>query len=291
VLGQGEPRAEPVAKTEIILDNGKQQFRAVSDASGKFALSGIKPGRYRVHTNPVTNASHLDPVTEEPRTEWELDMPAHGCVQTWFMFRPGGEISGRVGDDSGTVGEDIWPELVFADEKNTDISIRSGKLSEEKTFKFAFLPPGRYYVGFNLRGGPSIQSPYPEFYYPGVEDRSKATLITLTEGQKVTDLDLRRPLRLAERIIEGVAVWPDGRPFVENCGIALTNPRTGYREGNCVPTDAEGRFKVKGIEGQTYRLAAWIVSPEKGLISSRPVIVKVEKDNRSVKLVVELPSN
>lgn len=90
VLGQGEPRVEPVAKTEIILDNGKQQFRAVSDASGKFALSGIKPGRYRVHTNPVTNASHLDPVTVEPRTEWELIMPAHGCVQTWFMFRPGG---------------------------------------------------------------------------------------------------------------------------------------------------------------------------------------------------------
>jgi hypothetical protein len=58
-----------------------------------------------------------------------------------------------------------------------------------------------------------------------------------------------------------------------------------------VPTDAKGRFKVKGIEGQTYHLAAWIVSPEKGLISSRPVIVKVEKDNRSVKLVVELPSN
>jgi hypothetical protein len=92
VYGGPEPRVEPMANTEIILENGKGQLRGVTDASGKFELLGIKPGRYRVHTNPVTNFSRLDPMAKEPRNEWEVDIPTHGCVQTWFAARPKGEI-------------------------------------------------------------------------------------------------------------------------------------------------------------------------------------------------------
>jgi hypothetical protein len=288
VRKQDGPDATAMTKTEIILENGKQQFKGVSDEYGKFELRAIKPGRYRVHTNPATNYSRIDPLAKEPRKEWELEIPSHGCVQAWFVSRPGGEISGTVWDESGIVAADVYPEILFADEKLNDNSFHQVTLSEG-TFKFSFLPPGRYYLGFNLRGGPNIMSPYPEFYYPGVEDRSKATLITLAEGQKISNLNLQRPLRLAERMIEGVAVWPDGKPYSENCGISLTNPRTGYREGNCVSSDAEGRFKIKAIEGQTYHVVASIVGPKRGLISSKPVVVKVEKDNAPVKLVVESP--
>jgi len=56
-----------------------------------------------------------------------------------------------------------------------------------------------------------------------------------------------------------------------------------------VATDAEGRFKIKGIEGQTYHLVGTIVGPTGGLISSKPVVVKFEKENTPVKLVVESP--
>jgi len=87
-------------------------------------------------------------------------------------------------------------------------------------------------------------------------------------------------------MIEGVATWPDGKPYVENCGITLTNPRIDYREGNCVSPDAEGRFKIKAIEGQTYHLAATIFGGGR-LITSKPVVVKVEKENAPVKLIVE----
>lgn len=289
VRGPDGPGAAPMPNTEIVLENGKERFRGLSDSNGKFELRGIKPGRYRVHTSPATNDSRIEPLSKEPRKEWELDIPAHGCVQTWFVARPDGEISGTVVDESGVVAEDIYPELLFADEKPSDTSFRSETLSQWKTFKFSFLPPGRYYLGFNLRGGPSIMTPYPESYYGRVEDRSKAKVITITEGQKVSGIYLYRPLRLAERMIEGVAVWPDGKPYVTACGVELTNPRTDYREGNCVPSDAEGRFKIKAIEGQTYHLSGKLVGPSGALISSKPVVLKIEKDNPPVKLVVEKP--
>jgi hypothetical protein len=227
-------------------------------------------------------------MAEEPRTEWELDVPGQGCVETWFVSRPNGEISGTVVDPSGIVGDDVEPELIAADEKSSDSNFRSTRLGQFRSFKFSFLPPGRYYLGFNTRSGPSLEQPYPAFYYPGVEDQAKATIITLSEGQKLSGLYLYRPIRLAERMMEGTAEWRDGRPFVSQCGIQLTNPKTGYREGNCVSSDAQGHFTIKAIEGQTYELSATITrGTSVGLVNSKPVVIKVGKENKSVKLVVE----
>jgi hypothetical protein len=286
--GKSEPTFEPVPKAEVILETGGRRFRAVSDANGKFELRGIPQGRYTVHTNPPTNYSRADVMTEESRNEWELEVPGQGCLQTWFVARLDGEISGKVVDVSGIVPEDVEPELIPVDEKAEDSNFRSVRLGEFGTFKFSFLPPGRYYLGFNLRSGPSVSEPYPESYYPGVKDRAKATIITLGEGQKVNDIYLPRPIRLAERMVEGIAVWPDGRPFIDNCGIELTNPKTGYREGNCVATDERGRFTIKAIEGQTYELSAKITRGKSiALVNSKPIVIKVGKDNKPVKLVVE----
>jgi hypothetical protein len=227
-------------------------------------------------------------MAEAPRKEWDLDIPGQGCIQTWFLARPDGEISGTVVDESGIVGEDIEPELLPVDKKDTDSNFRSVRLGDFRVFRFSFLPPGRYYLGFNMRSGPSLSEPYPEFYYPGVAERSKATIITLSEGQKISGLYLHRPLRLAEQMIEGVAVWPDGRPFVDGCGIELKEPKTGYREGNCVPTDAQGRFTIKAIEGQTYELSAKITKGKSiGLVNSKAMVIKVARDNKPVRLVVE----
>lgn len=286
--GKGALSPEPIRKAEIILERGDQSFKAVSDANGNFELSGIPQGHYKVRTNPQTNFSRADVMAEEPRHEWELDIPGHGCIKTWFLARPEGEISGTVIDDSGIVPEDAEPELIPVNEKITNSDVQGVKLGDGRSFKFSFLPPGRYYLGFNLLSGPSISEPYPEFYYPGVEDKSKATIITLGEGQKVTGLYLQRPPRLAERMIEGIAVWPDGRPFTDNCGIQLVNPRTGYREGNCVSPDARGHFIIKAIEGQTYELSATLPGRKSiALVSSKPILIKVGKENRSVRLIAE----
>jgi hypothetical protein len=281
---------DPIPKAEVIFENGAQRFQTVSEVKGNFKLAGLPPGRYKVHTNPPTNYSRADVRTNGPRNEWELDVPDHGCIQIWFVARQSGEISGTVGDASGIVAEDVEPELIPVDQRADNSNRQSVRLGESSIFKFSFLPPGRYYLGFNLSAGPTLMEPYPEFYYPGVEDRAKATIITLTEGQKISNIYLPRPLRLAERMIEGVAMWPNGRPYVENCGIQLTNPRTGSREGNCVSTDNQGYFKIKAVEGQTYELSASTTNGKSiALVHSKPLVIKVEKENRPVKLIVELP--
>ena len=281
-------RIEPIIGAEITLVNGGRTFREKTDAAGKFTVGGLPKGRYKVHTNPRTNYSRLEVMAEGPLSEWEIEVPGRGCVNTWFVARPDGEIAGTVTDESGIVAEDLEPVLIPVD-ATIDV-YEAVRLKEFASFRFSFVPPGRYYLGINLRGGPSLSSPYPEFYYPGTSERAKAKIITVAEGQKITDLRLPRPLRLGERMLEGVAVWPNGKPYIEDCGIQIANPRTGYREGNCVFPDAQGRFKIKAIEGQTYDLSASVRRPGSfALIQSKPIRVIVGKENTPVRLVVTMP--
>ncbi len=281
-------RTEPFIGAEITLINGDRTFRGKSDAAGKFTVGGLPEGKYKVHTTPRTNYSRLKVSAEAALSEWEIEVPGRGCVNTWFVARPDGEISGTITDDSGIVAEDIEPILIPVD---APIDVYEyAKLKDFATFRFSFVPPGRYYLGINLRGGPSLMSPYPEFYYPGVSERAKAKIITVAEGQKITNLRLPRPMRLGERMLEGVAVWPNGKPYTQECGIQIANPRTGYREGNCVFPDEQGRFKIKAIEGQTYNLSASVRRPGSfALIQSKPIRVTVGKVNAPLRLVVTMP--
>jgi hypothetical protein len=283
-------KSQPIAGAEITFVNGDRTFRGKSDAVGEFTVAGLPQGRYKVYTTPRTNQSRLDVMAKEPRSEWEIDISGRGCVNTWFAAGADGEIAGTVTDESGILPEDLVPELIAVDAKSDEDVYEAEKLGQSAAFKFSFLPPGRYYLGFNLKGGPDLNSPYTAFYYPGVTERSRAKIITLSEGQKIANLYLPRPLRLGERILEGNVVWPNGKPYTEQCGIQIANPKTGYREGNCVSPDARGHFRIKALEGQTYDLSATVRRPGSfALIRSKPLRVTVGKGNRPVRLVVRMP--
>ena len=281
-------KTQPLAGAEVTFVNGDRTFRGKTDGAGKFTVTSLPQGRYKVHTNPRTNHSHLDVMAKEPVSEWELELSGHGCVNTWFAARPEGEIAGTITDESGIVPDDLELQLIPADADAGGNGVVS--LREFASFKFSFVPPGRYYLGFNLKSGPSLHSPYPTFYYPGVAERSAAKIITLAEDQKITNLFVSRPLRLGERILEGIAVWPNGKPYVQECGIQIANPKSGYREGNCVWPDAQGRFKIRALEGQTYYLSATLRQPGSfQLIRSKPLTVTTGNGNKPVRLVVRRP--
>jgi len=284
--GEAASTFKPIPKAKVFLEAGTRRFSTIADEKGSFEFRGIPGGSYKIRTYPVTNYSSANVMAEQPISEWEIVVPRHGCLDTWFVLQPDGEISGTVIDDTGVIPKDVEVQLVSADKKPTPDNVESTMLNEDRSFKFSFLPPGRYILGFNLIDGPSLYSPYPEFYYPGVSERDRATVIVIGEHQKVNELYLPRPLRLGERIIEGVAVLPDGSPLVSDCSIQLRNPRTGYREGNCVSSDKEGRFSIKAIEGQTYELSATI-SNGMSLVDSKPMVIKVGANNEPVRLVVE----
>jgi len=276
-------RSMPSPGTEIFLQSGQQRFRALTNTEGRFYLSGLPRGRYKIGGNPQVNFSSLQILAKEPQTEWDIDIPGQGCVETWFEARPQGEISGEVVD----APQDLWVDISFGDYPNTKTDgLESAKVKDGK-FKFSFLPAGTYIFGFSMNRGPSRDYPYAEFYYPNGTQRQNAWAIPLREGERITGFKLPPPRRVAERTLEGVAVWPDGRPAVD-VPIQLLMRGTGWRDGNPVWTDSQGHFAIVGMDGQTYGLSA---SVHKGipLVNSKPLIVKLGEVNKPVRLVIVVP--
>jgi hypothetical protein len=69
----------------------------------------------------------------------------------------------------------------------------------------------------------------------------------------VQTFDLILPEPQKDRIIEGVVVWPDGRPA--RAGLTLEDPRwPGYASHR--GADADGRFLLHSLDGTLYRLHA-----------------------------------
>ena len=275
----------PAPRALVILESSARVSRARSNAKGEFAIEGLAGGRYKVRTDPAANYSSVNVMAEQPQWEWEIDIPDHGCVNNWFTIRPQEEISGQLTGIDHT--DQLWVDIRFADRKNTDRNrFPQAKVDAQGRFKFSFLYPGKYVIGFNLTSGPHRDYPYPELYYPGVTNRSQAKVITAGRG-RIEVISFPVPKRVSERAIEGVAVWPNYQPAA-NVWIELVNPRTGHRDGNGVQTDKEGRFSIAGMEGQSYGVSA-LVNKGIPLVHSKPVMIKVEKVNKPVRLVIRVP--
>jgi hypothetical protein len=271
----------------VIIESGGSIIRARTNVRGEFVFANLSRGHYRVHTVPRANYSSLDVMAEIPKTEWEIDIPDHGCRQEWFQIRPQGEISGQL------IGEieqsrNLWLDILPANAtKRTRTGFDQARVNAYGQFRFSFLPPGRYLVGFNLESGPHRDYPYPEFYYPGVTNRTLAKVITVGDNERVDGIALPIPTPVAERKTEGVAVWPNNQPAV-NVWIELINPRMGWRDGNGVQTDEMGRFSIVGMEGQSYHLSA-LVHKGISLVHSQPLMIRVQKVNSPLRLVIRVP--
>ncbi|MEO6390245.1 MAG: carboxypeptidase-like regulatory domain-containing protein [Pyrinomonadaceae bacterium] len=282
------PTDLPIERATVYLVSSSARFQATTDRHGSYVVRNVPEGKYRVYTEPRTNMSNADDIDAAPTEEWIVDIPGHGCKEVWFSARPAGSLSGRIVDANGDAVKSATVELIPAGVKLTEDNVWSRSVNANGDYQFNYLPAGRYFVGLNLSNGPSRSAPYPATYYPGVKRKELATVVEIGQDQRLTGYNLMVPADVSLRTVTGIARWPDGRPAV-NISIQLDNPANGYREGDPVTTDMNGRFSIQGMEGQTYKLSA-LIHDGQPLVNSIPLIVKIEAENIPVELVIRLPN-
>jgi len=207
-----------LAGVEILASGQGKQYRAVTDSEGNFKISPVAAGKYEVR------ATHAGYVSEEAFYTGEVH--DKGCAEVNVNLRTDSRISGTLRDSTGAPAPNIEAQLAELDEDGK-LGLQGTVVSDEAgRFEFTKLAPGNYILGVNLDDGPSVRAPFPTARYP--------VPISLSEGQKLSNIDLRLPPRLAERTIHVQAMWPDGRAADE---VQL--------EGDCqwgrLETDADGR--------------------------------------------------
>jgi hypothetical protein len=216
-----------LAGVEILASGQGKQYRAVTDAEGNFKISPVAAGKYEVR------ATHAGYLSEEAFYTGEVH--DKGCAEVNVNLRTDGRITGTLRDSTGAPAPNIEAQLAELDEDGK-LGLQGTVVSDEAgRFEFTKLAPGNYTLGVNLDDGPSVRAPFPTAHYP--------VPISLSEGQKLSGVDLRLPPRLPERTIHVQAMWPDGQAADE---VQL--------DGDCqwgrLETDADGRASFQILLGQ-----------------------------------------
>jgi hypothetical protein len=155
----------------------KQAYKATTDASGMFVISGINPGEYNYRFEKEGYEEHIFPGLGQSR----LRVGASGTVRADGEIAALATLRGRVLDAEGKPAAKVKVEILFQDQ-DTDT---------EGRFEFHNVRPGDY----TLRAVPQEKTaeaiqPVPT-YYPSTINRAGAEHIQVRAGADLAGYEIR----------------------------------------------------------------------------------------------------
>jgi hypothetical protein len=253
VLVNDPIETNPIEGMIILLHFEKDQvIKKTTDTKGRFEFSDLKPGRYDVEAlwpEYISNDS----------TQRSVSVQNKRCTPVEFSGSFESSLRGRIVDIN------LHPAAV-------PLNItRAGSQPEirrdptiypdmEGKFHFERLAPGSYVVYLELRA--EDQERNQRYFYPGVKEIEKATLIKIGPDQKLEDIEFKLPAEFAILTIEGRVLQIDGTP-VSGVHVRLLCPKNLKNDGPVLNlmhypghTDEKGYFRLSAVKGITYRLQA-----------------------------------
>ena len=229
---------KPLDGVTVKIEGTQRTFDAVTDSKGEYEITGIPAGKYKVH------AVVPDYYRQDEYWSREIELNDRGCAREDFFAQSDSAITGHVLKPDGKGLAKANVELIAVD---SEVVRRFGGdtawAEEDGSYKLSEIAPGRYLLGINISSSPDKDAPYPRIYYPGVTDRSTATVIEIGLGQKLSDIDIHLPPPLIEHVVRGFVIWPDGS-LARGVEIYLEDVNyPGWCVNGCsTKTDAQGRF-------------------------------------------------
>jgi hypothetical protein len=285
---------KPLSGIKVTVTNQQgDSYEGYSEADGFYEFAGLPPGKYKVHADIPKYLKVLD----YGRKDVEVTLIERGCAEANISAISEGSINGKVTDREGKSVPNLRISLISADEKPDPVEYTVYVLKftdEQGQFEIKELPPGNYLIGINIDNQPSGQAPFPGTFYPGVSTRSQATILTLAEGEKISNLTLRLPARLATRVIEGTLVYSDGQ--VVNQGYVHFSDSDKTRTYMIYATSKvseDGRFSLRVLKD----MAGWIHAygsehPKafgQGISYVMPMKIEAIEDIKNLKITIPLP--
>src|SRR5688572_3149955 len=196
-----------------------------TDSEGRYELSGLPAGRYRLHVNKAGFVALEYGQARPFETGKPLDITAGQALEKIdFSLPRGSAITGRITDEFGDPFTDVLVEALryqFVNGERQLVSAgRSAQTDDLGTYRIFGLMPGDYVVRGSMRPnmppGPrntdTEPTGYPGTYYPGVTDVSQAQTVTAALGQEVSSIAFPLvPARLSR--VSGTVMSSGGRPL------------------------------------------------------------------------------
>ncbi len=239
----------PAGAAITIRDSSGTALELRTDSEGKFEAAGLKADWYSISTDAPATAL----VSAFPNA---FALRDRACVPVSITYQPNGRIAGRIVDVGGLAVAGAWvstvPRQFTTKREFPDVSIQSNRTDADGRYEIGPLPPGEYQVGVNVERAPTLDSPFPTTYSPGVPARAQAETIALAEGERHL-ADIALPERLRQVSVSGTVVFADGTP-AQNARVSLV---AGSVSGiSMARTDSSGSFTLRGLGGSTYTVRA-----------------------------------
>jgi hypothetical protein len=270
----------PLKGIEVTVEGQGKSVTVATDSDGKYLASSLPAGTYKVRVAPPEGLSARS-------NESEIKVADRGCASTSFLLWIDGRVSGRVLDAEGRPLSNCYVMVCSADAANRHSGFSDVATTDDQgRYKIGQIPPGHYKLNV-IYDGPrderrsDLLKSFPLFYYPGVLSADQAGVIVVDESAKVEGVDFRLPTP-PERRVEGVVLWPDGKPA---SNVELTCYLHGGRVRAPINVDEQGRFSFKVYEGVEMTLGARI-EIEKGKWMRSEMKAAEKGDLVGVKLIL-----
>jgi Tissue inhibitor of metalloproteinase len=284
-----EEISQPMAKLKLRVeqtDGEKKNFEVTTDDQGKYQLTGLPAGKYKVI--PLL----MNGLMVEDSQISELLLNDKGCAKNDLYAKNDSRISGKIIDPQGKPVEGIDVDLIpsaitsrIPENENLEgqtYALKGG------VFTFYNIPPGKYRLAANYSSVPSEETPFPTTYYKLKGEKTAGTIIEVGLGQKIEGFLIQLPPPLPMKEIRGKVYWKDGKPAE---GI-MVNLRDVEAKQNIsgFDTDANGNFTLKGFAGRKYILETFIekiVDNKLVQFGAKDVVFTLNEKTGEFKLVLE----
>lgn len=263
---------ESSAFTEPMSSN-RRPITAKTDGDGRYRLMGVVAGQYVVSPRALSYVMPLDRMTGRAGKNINLS-DGEQIENIDFTLVKGGVITGKVVDhlDRPVVAQRVNLKRFVAQGRSDSTPVSSQNFYMYETddrgiYRLYGLQAGRYTLSIGQGGGgamivmgPGGGKQYPLTFYPNVRTEQEASVIELTEGGEVTDIDIKLPK--PEKSYEA-----KGRIIDSTTGAPLAGFALSYQKVSSDPTsigafgitqnrtNAQGEFVLEGLTTGKYMVA------------------------------------
>jgi len=270
------PRSMPKVRTTISGPDGLRE--ALTDNRGKATFAALPPGEYTLQWASDGYKSG----------NRKVQLHAKGCAEVPVYMMLDRRVLGRVLTRAGLPAAKVMIEMVPVQPGPNGSHIEQATSAADGLYEFEYARTGDFYLGVNLDRPASRDMPYGQWYFPGTADAGGATIVHLPATPGVQTFDLILPEPQKDRIIEGVVVWPDGRPA--RARLTLQDPRwSGYASHG--GSDGDGHFLLHSFDGTLYRLHAVGGESSISSFSAEPVEIQPNSAPLKLRLILTRPGD
>jgi protocatechuate 3,4-dioxygenase beta subunit len=290
----------PVRKASVVMNRTDLQGRinvpppsysTVTDASGKFTMKGIEPGKYRISVtrNGFVTATYGARGPNRPGAMVTLGR-AQNIKDINFRLTPHGVVSGQIVDEDGDPLLNVNVQLVQfrarQGQQQVGMMGGNGSTNDLGEFRIFGVAPGKYYLWATQRGGGPFtavdlsvgaqqEESYVPTYYPGTTDTANATSIEVGSGSQVTGINMTLRKTATVHIKGTVTNRPAGVPDRIQVMLVPRSAAGSFVFGGMRPSfaDSKGNFDIRGVAPGQYSLSAMLNEGGQNYSANMPVDV------------------